>query len=91
MSILGDGIAVLIVALLVAATGRALRSKWRRDIGLFDGSPEVVVRHEGGALRADLLVRLAVSRGYRLAENRPAADGTDDALAYELVFVRDDA
>ncbi|MCF2532567.1 hypothetical protein [Yinghuangia soli] len=77
--------AAIVVGFLVLAAGR-LRSKWRKDEDLFDGSPRVVVPDQGGTVRVDMLVRLANSKGYTLAAKQPI----DEPPGTELVFVLDE-
>ncbi|MEU8134245.1 hypothetical protein [Streptodolium elevatio] len=87
MRVLGALIgAAVVVGLLVLAAWR-LRGKLRRDEDLFDGSPRVVVPEHGGEVRVDMLVRLAVSKGYSLA----AKQASDDPPGTELVFVLDES
>lgn len=85
MLILGASIAVAIVVGLLVLTGGRLRGKWRRDEELFDGSPRVVVPEQGGPVRLEMLVRLAISKGYTLVAKQP----TDEPPGMELVFVRE--
>lgn len=85
MRVLGVLIGALTLVGFVGLAAGRLRSKWRRDEDLFDGSPRVVVPENGGAIRVDMLVRLADSKGYTLAALQP----TDEPPGTELVFVRD--
>lgn len=87
MRVLGVLIGALTLVAFVGLAAGRLRSKWRRDEDLFDGSPRVVVPEHGGTVRVDMLVRLAGSMGYTLAAKQP----TDEPLGMELVFVRDGA
>ncbi|NUU23881.1 MAG: hypothetical protein HOV68_20625 [Streptomycetaceae bacterium] len=86
MRILGGLIGAVIVVGFVALAAGRLRTKWRHDEELFDGSPRVVVPEQGGTVRVDMLVRLANSKGYTLAAKQP----TDEPPGTELVFVLDE-
>lgn len=85
MRVLGVLIGALTLVAFVGLAAGRLRSKWRRDSDLFDGSPRVVVPEHGGGLRVDMLVSLADSKGYALAGQQPM----DEPPGTELVFVRE--